>query len=58
MGVCGIRRRTTGRGKGKRLVSLGLGAFYGFVSAGIVAFIRGTGSQSSGTPSPKTSPQR
>jgi hypothetical protein len=37
-----------GHTAGKRLVSLGLGAFYGFVSAGIVAFILGTGSQSSG----------
>lgn len=37
-----------GHTAGKRRVSLGLGAFYGFVSAGIVAFILGTGSQSSG----------
>lgn len=37
-----------GHTTGKRLVSLGLGAFYGFVSAGIVAFILGTGSKSSG----------
>jgi Domain of Unknown Function (DUF1206) len=37
-----------GHTAGKRLLSLGLGVFYGFVSAGIVAFILGTSSQSSG----------
>jgi hypothetical protein len=37
-----------GHTAGRRLVSLGLGAFYGFVSAGVVAFILGTGSRSSG----------
>ena len=37
-----------GHKAGRRLVSLGLAALYGFVSAGIVAFILGTGSRSSG----------